>query len=237
MKKCLLIAAIAASVYNPVYGADFYTSTPVATVNSVAQYVYGPYVGMAFGGQFDYQTVQAVFSPFSSDITKAAGNTAISGIAYGGYDYLFSQTNPIVVGAWVEGNLANGSMNIEGVKISAQGGFAAGGRIGYYISPIFMPYVTGGYTYSTYTTNTVGSGLNNLTGETAGFGAELALTSNLWIKAEYRHDWYDSTRLASSPLSVETLRDTLNANKVEIGIHYKFGGYTPLSMKDVTYKN
>jgi outer membrane immunogenic protein len=244
MKKvCALLAATmtAASFYSQYAQAgDLYTSSPVFTAPvAPVSYPSGAYVGLGLGGTFDNQNIKALTSPFITDLTKTAGNTSFQGNVFGGYDYLWSPSSPAVIGAWVEGNLATGAMGlhplipIKPLSISAQGGFAAGGRLGYWISPIFMPYLVGGYTYSDYKTNTIGSNLSKLNGATAGFGVELALLQNIYLKAEYRHDWYNDTQLAKAGIDTAALRDTIDANKVLIGASYKFNvPVVPLSVKD-----
>jgi outer membrane immunogenic protein len=236
MKKCMSLAvpAIAASLYGQsVNAGDLYTATPVFATPPGVVYNSGAYVGLGIGGQFDNQNIQALTSPLITDLTKAVGNTAFKGNVYGGYDYVWSSTLPAVIGAWAEGNLYSGDMNVMGLKVAAKNGFAVGGRLGYYIGPVFMPYITGGYTQSNYSVNTTGSNLDNLSGATLGFGAELALFQNIWLKAEYRHDWYNNARLAAATEIMPELKDQLDANQVLLGIHYKFGGpVVPLSVKD-----
>jgi outer membrane immunogenic protein len=234
MKKCMLLAVplFAASLHS-VKAGDLYTSAPMFATAPGVVYNSGAYIGMGIGGQFDNQNIQALTSPLITDVTKAVGNTAFKGNLYGGYDYVWSSNVPAVIGAWTEGNLYTGDMNIMGLKVAAKDGFAVGGRLGYYIGPVFMPYITGGYTYTNYSTNTCGSALNNLNGVTLGFGAELALFQNIWLKAEYRHDWYDNAQLEAATKENAALRDQINANQIIFGIHYKFGGpVVPLSVKD-----
>lgn len=260
MKKALLAAIAIMGLHTSANAADYYSAAPslkdVPPVVVVTNNWTGAYVGGFVGGSYDEQTIKEVTSIFTADVVKGLSNTSVLFGAYGGYDYEMSTggisgfvPSGIVVGAWVEGAFAEGgSSNIlDALHFKENNTFSTGVRLGYAVFPSFMPYVTGGFTMADYDVSFPGfigpvpgaGNLHNLTGGTVGAGVEFQISNNMFAKVEYRHDMYDTKNIMdlSVPGFLDVLRDNLNANRVMLGIHYKFNNSTGglLSARDPRY--
>ena len=169
----------------------------------------GVYGGLGFGGLFNYQNIS------QGKTIATLGTGGYTGNAVAGYDYVLSN---ILLGAWLEGSLEEGKVNLGGPKIHADGSWAVGGRAGYVVAPNVLLYSKIGYTMASYSSNVPKTNLNNLNGVTYGAGAEYAVTNNIFLRTEYRHDEYAPENMAAS------LKDAISADRVTAGIAYKFNG-------------
>lgn len=205
MKRAILASAFLALMSGSL-AAQTYKDTP--SVN-IWQGVYG---GLGFGGLFDYHNISS-----SGHSVGTLGTNGYTGSATAGYDYVLSN---ILLGAWLEGNLEEGKVNLGGVKVHADGSWAVGGRVGYVVAPNVLLYGKVGYTMGSYSSNVPYTNLNNLNGITYGAGAEYAVTNNIFLRTEYRHDEY----MPENMLLIA--KDAINADRVTAGITYKFNGTT-----------
>lgn len=237
-----IFAAIATLALIAPANADGYYTAPVSYKDAppvvITNNWTGAYVGGLVGGSYDTQTIKEFSSVFTEDVVKGLSNTAVLLGGYGGYDYELNTgivPSGIVIGAWVDGAFTSGgnSTLLDAIYIHENNTFAMGARVGYAVFPSFMPYVTGGFTMADYSLSLLGDpvhagNMHNLSGGTVGAGMEFQITPRVFAKVEYRHDMYDTKTLAdfSNREFVDLLRDNLNANRVMLGIHYKFNDST-----------
>ena len=193
------------------FGAHAQSTKDTAPANIWA----GPYIGVNLGGLFDYHEIGTGASTISG-----VGAGGWTGGVTAGYDLAL---NNYLVGLWVEGTAEQSSGKISGVSINAQNSWAIGGRAGYIIAPNALVYGKVGFIQEFYDTNLPGSNINPLSGVTYGGGVEYAITNAIFGHFEYRHDDYENAALGhvSEGLAIE---DSVTANRVIVGITYKFSG-------------
>jgi outer membrane immunogenic protein len=167
----------------PAYAADVVMEEPpapaapmeVPPVNTWA----GPYAGVTLGYGFSGQT--DVGAPFNNEI----GTDGFLMGAFGGYNW---QTGNVVYGAegdigysWMEGDNA-GFDSESGVEGSLRA------RLGYSVSPNILLYATaGGAAKDLEVSGPTGSDSNAMLGWTAGGGADIMVTDNIFGRVEYRY--------------------------------------------------
>jgi len=179
----------------------------------------GPYAGVTIGGLFDYHELDLAGSTLSS-----VGSGGWTGGLVGGYDLAL---NRYLVGLWVEGNLeadsAKGNLGSAGLNVKALGDWSVGTRAGYIIWPNVLAYGKVGFTQASFETNLPGAKIGELSGVTYGAGFEYAITQNIFIRTEYRHEnyltasWSTKSGELTYPIS-----DKATGDNVTIGISYKF---------------
>ncbi len=174
----------------------------------------GIYVGVGVGGVFDYENLSG-----GSTSINSIGNNGYTEKATLGYDYTFSRW---LIGAWAEGDLQETNTKLTGVSFNANKVAGAFGmRGGYIVAPNVLAYATVGYAINGYSVNAPNSNVNTLNGVTYGGGFEYAVSSNIFLQTEYRHDTY-----AEAP--VAGLKDFVDDNRVTIGLLYKFNNSATL---------
>jgi outer membrane immunogenic protein len=214
-KLTTLLAAVALSALSQAAFAADLPARPVyreAAVVPVAPANWtGLYVGAGGGyGMYNADTSISGTSgglPFAIDNGRAGGRGWFGTVQIG-YDYQW--------GSWVTGLFADYDFSsIKGTMAEASGGglvpfkqssaWAAGGRIGYLITPQILAYYSGGYTQARFTagaeTNFTGGLLGTWPDQTysgyfLGSGTEIMIAPGWFVKTEYRYSSFSSQTLA-----------------------------------------
>jgi outer membrane immunogenic protein len=179
----------------------------------------GPYAGVNVGGLFDYHDITG-----SGVAISSIGTNGWMGGVTGGYDLALHN---YLIGAWADYNLEEGSAQILGARVKALDNWGVGLKLGYVVIPNVLAYGKVGFAVDSFSTNVPGAKLSTLTGISYGGGLEYALTNNLFMHTEYRHEDYNGAAFTSFA------RDNLNDNRVTAGISWKFNTFVssaPLSL-------
>lgn len=165
-----------------------------------------------------------------------------------GYDYQFSSR--IVAGIFGEADLSNLKGTIEDRGLLIQGdikqtsSWAAGGRVGWLVTPQTLSYVNGGYTAARFSgtdmvvqTNGAPSIFSTqrftATGWFLGGGVETSVAPNWFWRTEYRYDYYGSRTISESPVAFNiNFKPTVQT--VTSQIVYKFNGGMPAPVYPAT---
>lgn len=183
-------------------------AAPIEDLPGVSSWA-GPYVGVqggyAFGGR-----------------AKEPGNKVDTdgfvGGAFGGYNAELG--NGVVAG--VEGDVGYSGVEGEnaGTKVKSGVEGSLRGRLGYAVTPDIMPYVTaGGAAKSMKVTEGGESERKAALGWTAGAGADVKMSENVFVRGEYRYtDYQDkSFTTGSGTRDVDS-----NDHRVQLGVGVKF---------------
>jgi outer membrane immunogenic protein len=195
----------------PAYAADavVYEPAPAAPMEEPPLNTWtGPYAGVTVGYGFSGNTDVGGFNEIGTD-GFAAG-------VFGGYNY---QVGNIVAGAeadigysWEDGSNAGYSSN-SGLEGSLRA------RLGYVVSPTILLYATAGGAAKDLEVSGGGFSDNNtMLGWTAGGGADIMVTENVFGRVEYRYtDFGSDTFNVGAPVEVS---DT--SNRITFGLGMKF---------------
>lgn len=241
-KKLFSAMTIAgAFIVTPALAADMPIKAPLAAAPSMSTvstwtgcYVNGG-VGYGFGANANHIVQGGV-----TTLDQTTGGRGWLGTVGGGCDYQFS--NNFVVGLLadysftdIHGDLIVPLATIGRDKQSSAA--AAGGRVGFLVTPQIMAYVNGGWTSAKFDT----VNLNLLTGTPLPFflpshtfsgaffggGTEVAVQAlpGLYWRSEYRYSTYGSTDLqvllGGTPIGI-TVHETRNAQTITTALIYKF---------------
>jgi outer membrane immunogenic protein len=171
----------------------------------------GPYAGVTLGYGFAGSTEAG--SPFNNDIDT---DGFLLG-AFGGYNW---QSGNIVAGAeadigysWEEGSNA-GLDSESGVEGSLRA------RLGYVVSPNVLLYVTAGGAAKDLEVSGGGfSDSNTMIGWTAGGGADIMVTENIFGRVEYRYTDFGSDTFNLGGINTDV--DDKD-HRVNVGLGLKF---------------
>jgi outer membrane immunogenic protein len=171
----------------------------------------GPYAGVSLGYAFGGETQDETF-----DNTIDTDGVVVGGFA--GYNW---QAGSVVVGPEVDlgYNFSEGSNAGTTSESGWEGSLR--GRLGYVVTPEILLYVTaGGAAKQLDLSAGGGSDSNTMLGWTAGAGADMMVTDNVFGRVEYRYTDFGSDSFATGlPLSSEADdRD----HRVTFGLGMKF---------------
>jgi outer membrane immunogenic protein len=199
----------------PVYREAVQVAAPVANWT-------GWYVGLGGGyGMYDARSTTAATTlpgfggPFSSN-NGTVGGKGYFGRAQIGYDYQFGSWVAGVFGDYdissIKGTL-NDALTPGVIPFKQTSAWAAGGRLGYLVTPQLLTFFDGGYAHSRFvggaetfafgcpTCRTGASGLTlanqNFTGYFLGGGTEYMIFPGWFVKSEYRLASYSSKAIAT----------------------------------------
>jgi outer membrane immunogenic protein len=206
--------------------------------------------GVGYGMYNVDQTVESNPGLIPVTQTVGSGGRGWLGRAGVGCDYQF---NSFVVGAFgdydwmnIQGNIAPGALIVAG-NMNESAAWAAGGRLGYLVTPSLLGYVDGGYTQTTFdAVNMTGLILgtvisaqipsNTYSGWFLGGGTEYALNMpwipirGLFWRTEYRFSSYDAADLvvftggapSTAAVHMQPYVQTITSSLVW---RFNFGGY------------
>ncbi len=171
----------------------------------------GPYAGVSLGYGFSGST--EIGSPYNNDVST---DGFLLG-AFGGYNW---QSGNIVAGAeadigysWLKGDNAGFESN-SGVEGSLRA------RLGYVVSPNILLYATAGGAAKDVEVSGLGtSDSNTMLGWTAGAGADIMITENIFGRVEYRYTDFGSDTFDVGGGSVDVDEKD---NRINFGLGVKF---------------
>lgn len=165
-----------------------------------------------------------------------------------GYDYQFAPK--IIAGLFGEASISSLKGTVQDRAIPGQGeikqtsSWAAGGRIGWLVTPQTLSYVNGGYTAARFSDTNLG---NFISGAPSGFstpgftangwflggGVEASVAPNWFWRTEYRYAYYGNKVIAESPAFLDiNFKPTVQT--VTSQIVYKFNGGMPAPVYPAT---
>jgi outer membrane immunogenic protein len=246
MKYAFLgIAAVAAMLGTQASAADMPLKAPPPPA-PVASWT-GCYVGVGGGYGFWTRDHQDFFTAtgLPTTIPSTSGGRGWLATAQGGCDYQFNQS--FVVGVFVDGDWRNmngnyqmtGAFETANMKMSSS--WAAGGRLGYTVTPGLLPFFSAGWTsarvdqanLTTFLGAPTGDILRaqNWNGAFIGGGVEYSLAwllPNLTWKTEYRYADYGTRSVAvagTGPLNTAIGdRAHMYSQTVRTELVFRFGG-------------
>jgi outer membrane immunogenic protein len=200
-------------------------SPPAVSAAAVPAHIYnwgGYYVGGQLGyasGRTDHASIFGVFNDFDID--------GIVGGVHAGYNHQMGQW---VVGlegdiefAGLDGDVPGALATVD--RLESQWIGSVRGRIGYAFDRVLI-YTTGGVAFGGFEASTsvpffgvTVSDKNVHTGWTIGAGAEMAITSHVTARVEYRYTDFNEQDYA---IFAGTDRDKPDFHAVRIGASYKF---------------
>lgn len=204
--RYLLVPALLALTSTTVLGADL-TEAPAAAAAPVFTWS-GPYFGVHGGGSITSGDFKFSRGSQSEDFKGGLlGN-------FFGYNYQF---NNVVVG--VEGNVDynwNDKAVANASSVGTDWSGAVRARVGYAFDNLLI-YGAGGWAAARGFAEVPGSGDGKaiFSGWTAGAGADYALTSNIFARAEYRYSDYGSKEL-------QGVKSDLTEQTINLGVGLKF---------------
>lgn len=229
MKKLIHGISIFSLMAGSAMAADaVVTYDPIpATASAPQSFVWtGGYVG----GQVGYGFGSADYAYDDSDYNYSNNPDGFIGGIYTGYNHQLS--NGFVLGAeadivWSnlkDSDQAPGDPNFSATtKIDWTG--SARLRFGYALDR-FMPYVTGGVAFGSFSFNEYdegvlyGSASERLTGWTVGAGAEYALTDSWTMRGEYRYSDFGTKDFTTN--ADENYLGDIKIHDFRLGVAYKF---------------
>jgi outer membrane immunogenic protein len=200
MGLALLAAGSALALATPAYAQD--EPNPAFT---------GPWVA----GLVGYDNSRAG-SDVDDDTTDDDFDDGINGVSYGvgaGFDFAMGGVVLGVEGEWMESE-AGTSYDLDDdvglgiTNLETGRDLYVGGRVGFLVGQNAMIYAKGGYTNAKYnilaSDGTTDTDANfKLDGWRAGAGVEVAVTNNVFVKAEYRYSNYTDGEV-EAPSGVES---------------------------------
>ena len=155
-----------------------------------------------------------------------------------GYDYQFSPR--IVAGVFGDASVSSlkGTLqdqnNFSNGEIKQTSSWAAGGRVGWLVTPQTLSYVNGGYASARFSGTTMVSAFTGLprgfttpeattNGWFLGGGVETSVAPNWFWRTEYRYAYYSNKVIAESPTTFDVNFKPL-VQTVTSQIVYKFNG-------------
>jgi outer membrane immunogenic protein len=244
-----VVAGISLLAAQSAFAADMPTKMPVKAAPMMAATPWtGFYVngGVGYGiWAADQNVVDAVTGACVQCATQRQGGKGWLGTIGAGYDYQF--TPRIVAGVFGDASLSSLSGSVQDSnpffagELKQTSSWAAGGRIGWLVTPKTMSYYNGGYTAARFssanmvTTNTNTTSLfstpaTTFNGWFLGGGIETSLAPNWFWRTEYRYSYYGSktltdTTAAGAVTNSITFKPTVQT--VTSQIVYKFNGGLP----------
>jgi outer membrane immunogenic protein len=240
-----LAAAVVLDVAQSGFAADMPTKAPVYKAPMAAG---TPWTGFYVNGGIGYGmwaadttlnlpgTSNCIFC--ETQVEGGKGWLATIGV---GYDYQFSPK--IVAGVFGDASVSSlkGTLldvNLTGIgEIKQTSSWAAGGRVGWLVTPQTLSYVNGGYTSARFSGTTLVSAFTGLprdvttpafttNGWFLGGGVETSVAPNWFWRTEYRYAYYSNKVIAESPITFDiNFRPTVQT--VTSQIVYKFNGGMP----------
>lgn len=219
MQKLIFGALLATFGFASAVNAADLGSYKYATAPTTTSIWAGPYMGINVGGVFDYNEVGGIASKTYDSIGASSFNVGL----VGGYDFVL---NNFIIGGWAEGTLESGIAQITPYKINTEGNWATGGKIGYVVATNLAVYGKLGYTMEALETTLPAHKNGLLPGITYGGGIEYALSTNLFLRTEYRHNDYAGVNIGATgtSASASAIHDALGEDRVTLGFSYKFNG-------------
>jgi outer membrane immunogenic protein len=169
----------------------------------------GPYAGLTAGYGFEGKVEDDFGNEISSD--------GFIGGAFAGYQ---AQNGQFVYG--LEGDVTYKGFSDEdfGVETSTGVEGSLRVRLGYAVTPSVLLYGTaGGAAQNLEIEDAAGSDDNTMVGWTAGAGADVKVTENIFARAEYRYSDYGSKEFDTGSGAVDV---DSSDHRVMFGVGYKF---------------
>jgi outer membrane immunogenic protein len=241
-------SALAADLYTP---PPVYKAPPPAppAVSWTGCYIDAG-VGYGMWNQSHYAETDPGFVQFTGS-TNTGGEGWLGRVG-GGCDYQTPLFNGrVVIGAFADYDFMNLSgtfqetfSGLAGTEKEA-GAWAAGGRVGYLVTPNLLTYVEGGYTQAQFDAIALSApvvpaiatpfaiGANTYSGWFIGGGTEYALSgivpiNGLFWRTEYRYADYQAADLAITPLALTDTAEHMqkNVQTITSGLvwRFNFGG-------------
>jgi outer membrane immunogenic protein len=198
------------------------------------------WTGLYLDAQGGYGGWNANSSTAIASVNQIAGGRGFLGRVGGGFDYQFSDRFVAGVLADYSYGQQNGIIQDAGAGLSGNTNqnwsWAAGGRLGYLITPDLFAYGEAGFTQARFggaallnsaTTAFSGHGTSSLTasGWFAGAGFETMFAPGWFFRTEYRYADYGSHNLVDTGAlgTLESIHFHPVAQTITSGIVYKFG--------------
>ena len=218
--------------------ADLPVKTPHVAAPAVVAYNWtGCYVGVGYGyGVFDLNTQERVTATGANiNAPLDQGGRGWLGTVNGGCDYQFASSfiglpGSVLIGIFADGDWSNihgnftgagGAVGIVSGDLKLKNSWAAGGRLGYLITPSLLTYLSGGWTQAKFSQvdYVLPSGAPfgvSAPGTTyngwflgSGFEYAIALVPGLFWKTEYRWSSYTTKDLPEFTTATGVLTGTL----------------------------
>lgn len=144
-----IAAGISAFIATPVLAADMAVKVPPPMPVPVATTWTGCYVNAGVGSGFFAQEFHRTSNGLQTTVDQTAGGHGWLGTVGGGCDYQFNSN--FVVGVLADYDFMNLNGHLSGVSVEFEGtekersAVAAGGRIGYLVTPQILAYINGGF--------------------------------------------------------------------------------------------
>jgi len=209
-----VLGATALMAAIPAFAADVISQEPPAPVAPMeippVNTWSGPYAGVSLGYGFSGDTRDKTYS-------NSVGTDGFVAGAFAGYNY---QTGIVVAG--VEGDLGYNWKDGKNAGLSAESGFEGSlrARLGYTITPEILLYATAGAAAEKLEVKDfAGKDSNTMIGWTAGAGADMMVTQNVFGRVEYRYTDFGSDKFntGSGERKVED-----SDHRVTFGLGVKF---------------
>ena len=251
LKPTGFLAAVGLAATQSAFAADMPAKMPVKAAPMVAA---TPWTGFYVNGGIGYGMWAAdttVITPAGACFiceTQVQGGKGWLATIGAGYDYQFAPQ--IVAGIFGEASLSSlkGTLQDQFLAINGEikqtSSWAAGGRVGWLVTPQTLSYVNGGYTAARFSdTNLVAATTGAPTGLTTpgftangwflGGGVETSLAPNWFWRTEYRYAYYGNKTIAESPVAFDiNFKPTVQT--VTSQIVYKFNGGMPAPVYPAT---
>jgi outer membrane immunogenic protein len=245
---CAVSAALALGAV-PAAAADLGAAPAYKAPAAVIPVLYnwtGFYIGPHVTGSWTRSTGSTIDTTTGLVVgTDSINRSAVHGGGQFGYDYMFANRVVLGIVADAQSGTSNSTLtsNAAGTVVHTTSGKtdATGtvrGRLGYAFDAV-MPYVTGGWAWSTGTTTrtqllgttglaTAGTvervNINLTNGWTAGGGVAWGFARNWDVFAEYRYTRF-SNNVITFPVAQRSTTSTSTSNAIEVGVDYRFGGW------------
>ena len=240
----LAVAAVSLLAAQSAFAADMPTKMPVKSAMAAATPWTGFYVNGGIGyGMWAADTTlnlpgTSVCVFCETQVEGGKGWLATIGV---GYDYQFSPK--IVAGVFGDASVSSLKGTLLDVNLTGNGeikqtsSWAAGGRVGWLVTPQTLSYVNGGYTSARFSGTDLVSAFTGLPRNVAtpafttngwflGGGVETSLAPNWFWRTEYRYAYYGNKVIAESPTTFDiNFKPTVQT--VTSQIVYKFNGGMP----------
>jgi outer membrane immunogenic protein len=252
LKLAGFVAAVSLAATQSAFAADMPAKAPVYKAPMAAA---TPWTGFYVNGGIGYGMWAADTTDFNPAAgacgfceTQVQGGKGWLGTIGAGYDYQFAPK--IVAGIFGEASISSLKGTIQDRAIPGQGeikqtsSWAAGGRVGWLVTPQTLSYVNVGYTAARFSDANLG---NFTSGAPSGFstpgftangwflggGVETSLAPNWFWRTEYRYAYYGNKLIAESPAFLDiNFKPTVQT--VTSQIVYKFNGGMPAPVYPAT---
>jgi len=180
-----------------------------------ASYAATPFNGFYVGGQLGYSVYDISLSAPGVSVDGVSGSGAEGGV-YGGWGMKLAPN--YYAGLEAEYNWSGAEHTTDGFKIEDKDNAGISGRLGWMPANNVMLYGRLGWQRAKLDYTDLGlSSEEDHDGVRVGLGAEVAMTSNWLMRADYAHTFYDDVTITGTGLNSEPDNDVFR-----IGVGYQF---------------